>query len=95
MPTNDVNEHESFSWHGKTVHRILDLKTNEIRKISLKALLTEPGVYNLNNFRIKLLSQQDLGEVSRQSSGFISARGRFESIGGPDHLYVKEIRLPD
>ncbi len=92
LTSNDVNEQESFSWYGKTVHRVTAMKTNEIRKIKLTALITEPGVYNLNSFHIKLMTQDEL--LKDEAGETIVARPRADSLIA-DHHYIREVKLPD
>ena len=61
--------HGSFTWLGQTQYK-LQLKSQEIHSLQLKACFVHTGVYNLGTPRVfaKLSDQVTVFETSQQSS---------------------------
>ena len=72
-------EDENVVWVGKTKQFVEDLDSNEIRTVTLKAAIMQPGVYDINKFYVSIVKghHQDASETPQGMAK------------------VHEIRLPD
>lgn len=81
----DVSEANSFLWIGKTQHVIRNMKSNvsvssniitnafqNVKNVTLRCAIIQPGVFNLNRFRVVLIDQTSEGEQGAKNNHFMS-----------------------